>query len=74
MTLAGKLQIPSAGTVVVTGLPTDVDLNVPSECVVNSDMSDAPAAAAVITVITRADGIDTAAASAALTGCVPFPG
>jgi hypothetical protein len=41
VTGARKMQVPPASTVVVLGCPSDVDLEIPGDCVVVSDASDA---------------------------------
>ena len=58
MTVARKLQIPHASTVVVLGCPTDVDLEIPDDCLVVSDPSDAAQAAAVVSFLVRAEDLD----------------
>ena len=58
MTLARTLQIPPASTVVVLGAPSDVDLEIPGDCVVVSDPAAAAAAAAVVSFVVRADDLD----------------
>jgi hypothetical protein len=58
------MQIPSASTVVVLGLPTGVDLDVPDDCVVTSDPGDAAEARAVVSFVVRADQLDDLAAPA----------
>jgi hypothetical protein len=63
VTVARKLQIPTASTVVVLGDPADVDLEIPGDCVVVSEPSDA-SDAAVISFITRSDELDVAAGPA----------
>ena len=64
MNVARKLQIPTAATVVVLGLPSGVDLEIPDDCLVVSDPSDAAEAAAVISFLVRADDLDDVAGSA----------
>jgi len=54
VTVARKLQIPAASTVVVLGRPDGVDLEIPDDCVVVSDPEDADAAQAVISFLIRA--------------------
>ncbi|MGY2876814.1 hypothetical protein ACVW00_004004 [Marmoricola sp. URHA0025 HA25] len=58
MTVARKLQIPAAATVVVLGQPADVDLEIPGDCLVLSDPADAAEAAAVIGFVVRAGDLD----------------
>jgi hypothetical protein len=57
------MQIPDAATVVVLGLPADVDLEIPGDCLVVSDPSDA-SEAAVISFVTRTDELDDVAGPA----------
>lgn len=64
MTVARKLQIPHASTVVVLGCPTDVDLEIPDDCLVVSDPSDAAQAAAVVSFLVRAEDLDEVAGPA----------
>jgi hypothetical protein len=64
VTVARKMQIPAASTVVVLGLPADVDLEIPSDCLVVSDPSDAAGAAAVVSFVVRADDLDDVAGPA----------
>ncbi len=64
MPVARKLQIPPASTVVVLGLPSDVDLEIPSDCLVVSDPSDAAEAFAVVSFVVRADDLDDVAGPA----------
>ena len=64
MSVARKLQIPGAATVVVLGIPSDVDLEIPGDCLVVSDPSDAADAAAVIAFVVRADDLDDLAGPA----------
>jgi hypothetical protein len=59
--VARKLQIPPASTVVVLGLPPDVDLDIPGDCLVVSDPSVAAEAPAVISFVVRADDLDALA-------------
>ena len=63
MSVARKMQIPAAATVVVLGLPSDVDLEIPGDCLVVSDPSVA-AEAAVVSFVVRADDLDDVAAPA----------
>ena len=63
VTLARRLQIPPATTVVVLGRPADIDLEIPGDCVVVSDPSDA-ADAAVISFVTRSEELDDVAGPA----------
>ena len=64
MTIARKMQIPPASTVVVLGLPADVDLELPGDCVVLSDPSAAAEAPAVVGFIVRGDDLDDLAGPA----------
>ena len=64
MSVARKLQIPPASTVVVLGRPTGVDLEIPGDCVVVSDPGDAPGAGTVISFLVRADDLDDLAGPA----------
>ena len=68
MTVARKMQIPAASTVVVLGLPADVDLEIPGDCLVVSDPSDAAEAAAVVSFVVRADDLDDVAGPAIAAG------
>ena len=63
MTVARKLQIPAAATVVVLGLPIDVDLEIPGDCLVVSDPSDA-AKAVVVSFLIRSEELDDVAGPA----------
>ena len=56
------MQIPYAATVVVLGRPADVDLEIPSECLVVSDPT--TEAHAVISFVVRADDLDALAGPA----------
>ena len=64
MTVARKLQIPPASTVVVLGSPADVDLEIPGDCLVLSDPADAAGASAVVSFVVRADDLDDLAGPA----------
>ena len=64
MTVARKMQIPAASTVVVLGLPADVDLEIPGDCLVVSDPSDAAQATAVVSFVVRADDLGAVAGPA----------
>jgi hypothetical protein len=64
VTVARKLQIPLASTVVVLGAPADVDLEIPGDCLVVSDPADAAQAQAVISFLVRADDLDDVAGPA----------
>ena len=55
MTVARKLQIPAASTVVVLGMPGDIDLEIPGDCLVVSDAADAGGAAVIAFLIHSAD-------------------
>jgi hypothetical protein len=66
VTVARKLQIPAASTVVVLGLPSGVDLEIPDDCPVVSDPSDAAEAAAVVCFIAQSEQIDGVADPAIL--------
>ena len=68
MTAARKMQIPAASTVVVLGLPADVDLEIPGDCLVVSDPSDAAEATAVVSFVVRADDHDDVAGPAIAAG------
>jgi hypothetical protein len=57
------MQIPTAATVVVLGMPADVDLDIPGDCVVVSDPSEAPDAA-VVSFVTRSEQLDDIAGPA----------
>jgi len=62
VSVARKLQIPTAATVVVLGLPADVDLEIPGDCLVVSDPS--VAAEAVVSFVVLADDLDEMAGPA----------
>jgi hypothetical protein len=64
VTVARKLQIPLASTVVVLGAQADVDLEIPGDCLVVSDPADAAQAQAVISFLVRADDLDDVAGPA----------
>lgn len=64
MSVARKLQIPAASTVVVLGSPSGVDLEIPSDCVVVSDPADAATAPVVVSFLVRADDLDDVAGPA----------
>ena len=68
MTVARKMQIPAASTVVVLGLPADVDLEIPGDCLVVSDPTDAAQATAVVSFVVRADDLDAVAGPAIAAG------
>ena len=59
MTVARKLQVPAAATVVVLGRPDGVDLEIPGDCLVTSDPADA-AEAVVIGFVVHAAHLDEA--------------
>jgi hypothetical protein len=61
MSLARKLQIRAATSVVVLGRPAGMDLEIPSDCLVVSDPADASWADAVVAFVVRADDLDTVA-------------
>lgn len=61
MTTARKLQIPAAATVVVLGGPSGVDLDIPADCPVTSDPTDAAEAGAVIAFLVTGADLDTVA-------------
>ena len=63
MTVARKMQIPVAATVVVLGVPSDVDLEIPGDCLVVSDPSDA-SESVVISFVTRSEDLDDVAGAA----------
>jgi hypothetical protein len=58
VTIARKLQIRPATTVVVMGRPAGVDLEIPSDCLVVSDPEDAGTADAVVAFVVRADDLE----------------
>jgi hypothetical protein len=58
VTIARKLQIRPASSVVVVGRPAGVDLEIPSDCLVTSDAADAATADAVIAFVVRADDLE----------------
>ena len=58
MTVARKLQIPPASTVVVLGLPAHVDLAIPDDCLVLSDPAEATEAQAVVGFLVRSEDLD----------------
>ena len=62
MTVARKLQIPTAATVVVLGVPAGVDLEIPGDCLVVSDPS--VEAEAVVSFVVRAEDLDDVAGPA----------
>jgi hypothetical protein len=64
VTVARKMHIPPASTVVVLGSPADVDLEIPDDCLVVSDPSDAPEALAVVCFLVRADDLEDVAGPA----------
>jgi hypothetical protein len=64
VTVARKMQIPAASTVVVLGLPADVELEIPGDCLVVSDPSDGAEATAVVSFVVRADDLDDVAGPA----------
>jgi hypothetical protein len=64
VTVARKLQIPPASTVVVLRCPAHVDLGIPDDCLVLSDPSDAAEAQAVISFLVRAEELDDVAGPA----------
>jgi hypothetical protein len=66
VTVARKLQIRPASTVVVIGLPGAVDLEIPEDCVVLSDPAEAAEASAVISFVVRTDELDDVAGPAFL--------
>ena len=68
MTVARKMQIPAASTVVVLGLPAGVDLEISGDCLVVSDPSDAAQATAVVSFVVRADDLDAVAGPAIAAG------
>lgn len=63
MTVARKLQIPAASTVVVLGLPSDVDLDIPDDCLVIGDAAGADDAV-VISFLVRSEDLDDVAGPA----------
>ena len=64
MSVARKLQIPPASTVVVLGSPADVDLEIPDDCLVLSDPAEATRAQAVVGFLVRSEDLDDVAAPA----------
>jgi hypothetical protein len=64
MTIARKLQIPTAAHVVVLGRPDGVDLEIPADCVVTSAPADAVEAGAVIAFLVSSADVGTVAAPA----------
>jgi hypothetical protein len=64
MTIARKLQIPTAAHVVVLGRPDGVDLEIPTDCVVTSEPADAVEAAAVIAFLVGSADVDVVAGPA----------
>jgi hypothetical protein len=63
VTVARKLQIPAASTVVVVGMPDDVDLDIPGDCLVVSDPAGA-GGAVVIAFLIRSEDLDDVAGPA----------
>lgn len=63
MTVSRKLQIPGGATVVVLGMPSGVELEVPGDCLVVSDPADA-AEAVVISFLVRSEDLDDLAGPA----------
>jgi hypothetical protein len=61
VTVARKLQISPASTVVVLGAPADVDLEIPGDCCVLSDAADAGSAGAVLSFVVHAEDLDDVA-------------
>ena len=57
------MQIPAAATVVVLGMPAGVDLEIPGDCLVVSDPSDA-SEAVVVSFVTRSEDLDDVASAA----------
>ena len=64
MSLARKLQIRPATTVVVLGQPRTVDLDIPSDCLVVGDPADAASADAVVAFVVRTSDLDAVAGPA----------
>jgi hypothetical protein len=64
VTVARKLQIPPASTVVVLGSPADVDLEIPDDCLVLSDPSEATGAQAVVSFVVRSEDLEDVAGPA----------
>ena len=64
MSIARKLQIPAAATVVVLGQPSDVDLDIPDDCLVVSDSAAAAEAAVVISFVVHSAELDEQAGRA----------
>ena len=63
-TVARKLQVPAATTVVVLNRPTGIDLDFPADCLVLSDPASAEAADVVIGFAVLASDLDGIAAPA----------
>ncbi len=63
-TVARKLQVPAATTVVVLNRPAGIDLDFPSDCLVVSDPASAQAAEVVIGFAVLASDLDGVAAPA----------
>jgi hypothetical protein len=64
VTVARKLQIPTAATVVVLGRPDGVDLEIPDDCVVVSDPDAADEAQAVVAFLVHAADLERVAGPA----------
>jgi hypothetical protein len=64
MTVARKLQIRPATSVVVLGRPGSVDLEIPADCLVTSDAGDGASADAVVAFVVRSEDLDESGAPA----------
>ena len=64
MTVARKLQIPTAAAVVVLGRPDGIDLEIPDDCVVVSDPDAAGDAQAVVAFLVHAADLEPVAGPA----------
>ena len=64
MTIARKLQLRAATTVVVLGRPSGIDLDPPADCLVLSDPDSAADADAVIAFVVRAADLEDLAGPA----------
>jgi hypothetical protein len=64
VTVARKLQIPTAATVIVLGRPDGVDLEIPGDCVVVSDPEAAGDAPAVVAFLVHAADLEAVAGPA----------
>jgi hypothetical protein len=64
MTIARKLQIPTAAHVVVLARPDGIDLEIPPDCVVTSTPADALEATAIIAFLVRSGDVEAVAGPA----------